>query len=56
MVEGTEYLSTTPVRRSLPIVLALKTDKSLTALNFKVTKASGNFMSSPVKLNIDFLI
>ena len=56
MIEETECLSATPVRRSRSvfIVLTLKIDKSPDALNFKVTKASGNFVSSPVKINIDF--
>ena len=53
MIEGTEYLFTTPVTRSVFIVLTLKIDKFPAALKFKVIKAGGNIIS-PVKLNIDF--
>ena len=55
MIEGTEYLFTTPVTRSVFIVLTLKIDKFPAALKFKVIKAGGNIIS-PVKLNIDFFI
>ena len=47
MIEVTEYLSTTPVKRSVSIVLTLKIDKSRAALKFKLTKAGGNIVSSP---------
>ena len=47
MMEGTEYLSMTPVRRSMSIVLPLKIDESPADLNFKKTKAGGNIVSSP---------
>ena len=53
MIEGTEYLSTTPVTRSVSIVLTFKIDKFPAALKFKVIKAGGNIVS-PVKRNIDF--
>ena len=46
-MDGTEYLSTTPVRRGMSIVLPLKIDESSADLNFKVTKTGGNIVSSP---------
>ena len=48
MIEKTEYLSTTPVRRSVSVVLNLKIDEAPAALNFIVTKAGGKIVSSPI--------